>query len=147
MREAEADLWTLHAAGAVVCLTTNGLVPREGPARLGRGAARQAGERFPWLAERLGARLRAAGNHVHALGERLVAFPVEHHPEELPDLDLVERSARELAALATAEGWAEVVLPRPGCGGGGLSWEREVRPRVAPHLDDRFLVVTRPGGR
>ena len=142
MREGVGDLWAWHADGAVVAVTTNGLVEPGGRVRLGRGTARQAGERFPWFAARLGERLDAAGNHVHALGERLLSFPVEHHPDELPDLELIERSAREIAALAAAEGWSLVVLPRPGCGG-GLSWG-EVRPRLAPHLDDRFLVVTPP---
>jgi hypothetical protein len=140
MREAVGDLWELHARGAVVAVTTNGLVGRDGRARLGRGCARQAGERFPWLAERLGAAVASRGNHVVHLGERLVAFPVEHSPLERPDLTLIARSAEELAALATAERWSEVVLPRPGCGGGGLEWT-EVRPVVAPRLDDRFLVV------
>lgn len=145
VREAVLDLWERHRAGAVVAVTTSGLVGRDGRARLGRGCAGQAGERFPWLAARLGAAIAAGGNHVVDLGERLVAFPVEHTPLEPPDLALVRRSAEELAALADAAGWAEVVLPRPGCGGGGLEWG-EVRPVIAPVLDDRFLVVTRPPG-
>lgn len=44
----------------------------------------------------------------------LASFPVEHHPLENPDLKLIERSARELAALADEERWPWVVLPRPG---------------------------------
>lgn len=143
MREAVVDLWELHRAGAVVAVTTNGLAGKDGRARLGRGCARQAGARFPWLAERLGSALAAHGNHVVHLGERLVAFPVEHGPFERPDLALVRRSAQELAALADAEGWGEVALPRPGCGGGGLEWA-EVRPVIAPLLDERFLVVSAP---
>jgi hypothetical protein len=141
VRDAIADLWDLHAAGAVVAVTTNGLVGRDGRARLGRGCARQAGERFPWFAAKLGAAIVSGGNHVVHLGERLVAFPVEHHPLERPDLALIARSAAELAALATEQGWTEVALPRPGCGGGGLEWS-EVRPVIVPRLDGRFVVVT-----
>ena len=143
MRELTADLWTLHAEGAAVAITTSGLVGKDGLARLGRGCARQAGERFPWLAARLGEAIAAAGNHVHPLGERLAAFPVEHDPFQVPDLRLIARSAAELAALADAQGWTRVALPRPGCGFGGLSWS-EVRPAIEAHLDDRFLVVTLP---
>lgn len=142
MREAALDLWSLHAAGWAVAVTTNGLLPRSGRAQLGRGCARQAGERFPWLAAALGASLTARGNHVAHLGERIASFPVEHDPFSLPDLALIARSARELAALADAEDWPQVALPRPGCGGGGLSWT-EVRPLLAPALDDRFVVVSR----
>jgi hypothetical protein len=143
VREAIDDLWRLHAAGAAVAVTTSGLVGRDGLARLGRGCARQAGERFPAFAAALGAALAAHGNHVALVlaGERLASFPVEHDPLQVPDLRLIARSAGELAALADAQGWDEVVLPRPGCGGGGLSWS-EVRPLLAAALDDRFLLVT-----
>ena len=141
MREAVADLWELHAQGAAVAVTTSGLVGGDGLARLGRGCARQAGERFPWFAARLGAQISARGNHVVHVGERIASFPVEHHPLEVPDLRLIARSAAELVALATELGWSAVALPRPGCGGGGLEWS-EVRPVLAPLLDDRFLVVT-----
>lgn len=141
MREAHADLWELHAAGAVVAVTTNGLVAAGGRAHVGSGTALQASKRFPWFAARLGEALAARGNHVALLGERVVSFPVEHTPFDLPDPDLIARSARELVRLCDAERWAEVALPRPGCGGGGLDWS-EVSPLLAPVLDHRFLVVT-----
>lgn len=143
MRETEADLWTLHARGAVIAVTTNLLVPSNGRASLGRGCARDAGRRFRWFAERLGALLLSGRTHVALVGERIVAFPVESHPLENPDLRLIVRSAHELVSLTDAEGWSEVVLPRPGCGGGGLAWS-EVAQELRPILDDRFLVVTRP---
>lgn len=141
MHEAIADLWTFHDRGAVVAVTTSGLVGRDGLARLGRGVARQAGERFPWFAARLGALVTARGHHVQHVGERIVSFPVEHHPLERPDPALIYRSAIELACLAQREGWTFVALPRPGCGGGGLEWN-DVRPLLAPVLDDRFVAVT-----
>ncbi|OFX26506.1 MAG: ADP-ribose-binding protein [Anaeromyxobacter sp. RBG_16_69_14] len=141
MLETVADLWELHTGGAAVAVTTSGLVGRDGLARLGRGCARQAGERFPWFAARLGAEICARGNHVAHVGQRIASFPVEHHPLQVPDLRLIARSTLELSALSTAEGWPLVVLPRPGCGAGGLAWS-EVRPVIAPHLDDRFVVVT-----
>ena len=96
---------------------------------------------MPDLASRLGTLLCRGGNHVHPIGEGLVSFPVEESPWANPDLHLIRRSAEELRALADREGWDRVVVPRPGCGGGGLSW-REVRPLLADLFDERFIVIT-----
>jgi hypothetical protein len=144
MREASSNLWDLHESGAIVCITTNGAVSRQGRAQLLRGCARQAAERFPGLALRLGGLIAAEGNHVHDLGDGLVSFPVEETPYDYPDPAIIRRSAMELAALADSRHWQEVILPRPGCGSGGLDW-KDVRPRIEQILDDRFVVITYGG--
>jgi len=144
MKEIDGDLWDFLGK-AVVAITTNGAVTRKGEASLGRGCARQAAERFPGLALRLGSAIAEHGNHVAYLGDGIVSFPVEHTPYEAPDLRLIARSAMELASLADSMGWDTVVVPRPGCGGGGLEWN-DVRPILERYLDDRFLVITiKPG--
>ena len=142
MIEACADIWDYRGRG-VIAISTSGSVARSGKAVLGRGVASQAGRRFPGLAERLGELLNRGGNHVHDLGDGIVSFPVEASAWEWPDPRLIARSARELRELADREGWQLVVVPRPGCGGGGLSW-REVRPLLEECFDDRFLVITAP---
>lgn len=141
--EWEGELWQL-LSGGIVAITTNGFVTPQGLAVLGRGCAREARERFPDLPGILGELLSRRGNHVHYLGHGLVSFPVEESPFENPDLHLIRRSAAELVALADHHGWTRVAVPRPGCGGGGLSW-RDVRPLLAPLFDDRFLIVAKPG--
>ncbi len=78
---------------------------------------------------------------MHCLAEGIVSFPVEENPWSAPDLKLLARSARELRDLADGMGWCRIVVPRPGCGGGGLDWS-EVRPVVAEFFDDRFFVIT-----
>jgi hypothetical protein len=144
MREISGNIWD-HLGTATVAITTNGLVTKTGRAVFGRGCAGQAKERYPDLPERLG-RLLRGGNHVYALGGGLVSFPVEHSPYENADLRLIQRSAEELAALADTEGWERVILPRPGCGGGGLAW-KDVKPLLERYLDDRFLVITNDAPR
>lgn len=139
MRELAGDLWG-HLGKRTLCLTTNGLVNRRGEASMPRGCARQARERFPELPAILGALIREHGNHVHELGWGLVSFPVEQTPFEVPGLGLIERSCQELLALTTARNWPQVVVPRPGCGGGGLAWS-EVRPILQRYFDDRFWVI------
>lgn len=58
------------------------------------------------------------------------------------DPALIAQSCLELVALADAHGWRRVLLPRPGCGAGGLDWAHDVRPRLCDLLDDRFTVIT-----
>ncbi|MCM0080878.1 ADP-ribose-binding protein [Geomonas sp. Red32] len=140
MRETVDDIWR-HLGRAVICITTNGQVSKKGSAVLGRGCAKQAQERFPELPLRLGALLAEGGNHVHLLGDGLVSFPVEETPWSNPELRLIRQSAEELRALADLHGWTEIVVPRPGCGGGGLNWN-DVRPLLEDLFDDRFTVVT-----
>ena len=140
MREIIGNIWDYQET-AIVAVTTNGQVTKNGTAVIGHGVAAQAARLFPWFAKKLGACIAENGNHVYNLGDNLVSFPVEHSPYEIPDLGLIERSARELAALADKAGWTMVVVPRPGCGGGGLSWH-DVRRLLEPHFDDRFLVIT-----
>jgi len=142
MLEASGDIWE-HLGRAVIAVTTSGSVTRDGKAVMGRGVACQAAQRFPGLAGVLGLLLKNAGNHVHPLGEGIVSFPVEESAWACPDLRLISRSARELRELADREGWEMVVVPRPGCGGGGLEW-REVRPLLEEHFDGRFYVISAP---
>jgi hypothetical protein len=140
MNEITGDIWDFLGR-AVIAITTNGSVTKQGTAVFGRGCAHQAQDRFPNLPLRLGRLLLKYGNHVVSLGSGLVTFPIEESPWALPDCRLISRSARELRELADREGWEMVVVPRPGCGGGGLDWH-EVSPLLAEHFDDRFYVIT-----
>jgi hypothetical protein len=138
--EIVGDIWE-YLPGAIIAITTNGQITPKGQAVFGRGVARQAAQRFPDLADRLGLLLATVGNHVHYLGDSIVSFPVEETPWSNPDLHLIARSTRELRELADQQGWQQVVVPRPGCGGGGLLW-RDVKPLLAEALDGRFIVIS-----
>jgi hypothetical protein len=139
MLEAVGDIWA-YAETAVIAITSNGSVTRDGRAIFGHGVARQAAVRFPALAVKLGGMVRESGNHVFYLGTGIVSFPVEETPWSHPDLRLIARSAEELRILVDQSGWPQVMVPRPGCGGGGLQWQ-EVRPLLEPWFDERFVVI------
>lgn len=184
MREYAGDLWTwgdgeddrddYDVLARVV--TTNGFVTPNGRAVMGAGVALQAVERWgPRVEEALGERLVQYGNHVHSFRPAgssrpywLVTFPVkpEFGPNGEPgfkvkaDIDLIKRSAHELVrwvvGIDEAGYTGTVVMPRPGCGNGGLSWFSEVKPLLQAVLDqpvsyqgipetfslgDRFVVV------
>jgi len=142
MIEVTGDIWE-YRGSAIIAITTNGSLTRDGRAVPGRGVARQALAHHPFLQQQLGALLQESGNHVHDLGYGLVSFPVEETAWSLPDPGLIARSARELRILADRLGWQRVIVPRPGCGGGGLRWD-DVAPLLAAQLDDRFFLIS-PG--
>lgn len=136
MKEIKSDIFaTVDPNNAYrtiyICIPTNGVVKRDGNAVMGAGVAKQAYGRCLLLPRRLGKALRTYGNHVLTLGlfrnyQFWMAFPVKHHWKEKADLKLIERSCIELASLARNDPTSLYLLPRPGCGHGGLDWA-EVR--------------------
>jgi hypothetical protein len=147
--EKRCDAWSVPSAQAV-CVTTNGTLKKDGRGVMGRGIALQAERKFKDVDRALGRAINHNGNCVQVLltarepdGREyaVVAFPVKHQWWERADLDLIARSAQQLVSLADQRQWTRVVLPRPGCGNGHLTWD-EVEPILRPLLDDRFLVVT-----
>lgn len=146
----ETDLWALECDARVI--TTNGSVRRDGCAVMGRGCALQAARRWPHLSGLLGSSItimRQRGvlmptfiNNLEGHPEVLVCLPVKYAWPERADLKLILRGLRDLVEVADRRGWQRVVMPRPGCGNGKLDWERQVRPNIAPLLNDRFTVVS-----
>ena len=149
MIETTGDLWELARDADAVVITTNGFIKQNGEAVMGAGCALEAKERHPWLPNRLGYMLAEKGNHVHRFSvspeqgmvQSLVTFPVKDKWFNDANLMLIERSKQELEKLADREGWTKIVMPRPGCGNGGLDWNEHVRPIIA-RMDDRFVVTT-----
>ena len=144
MREIFGDLWTYPADARVV--TTNGTVRNDGAAVMGRGCAAQLKDRFRHIEYALGQLLDRHGNHVFILTiepEPILSFPVKQHWKDKADIDLIIQSAYELRTIATAMDLKQVVLPRPGCGNGGLEWESldGVKIHLVNKLDDRFHVI------
>jgi hypothetical protein len=141
MLETVGDIWEHAVRGDIIVITTNGSLTRDGRAVFGRGVAKQAVLRFPGIADTLGRLLAEQGSHVFDLGCGIVSFPVEETAWSQPDLRIIARSAEELRLLADRSGWRLVVVPRPGCGGGGLAW-KDVQPLLAPWFDERFVVIS-----
>lgn len=153
MLEVTGNLWTYPADVRVI--TTNGTVKKNGDCVMGRGCAAEAKQRWLQLPLVLGERITKLGNVVHFLGEfknadlktmfGLWSFPVKHQWHEKADLTLIARSAEQLVNALDPVYFNDrghvIVLPRPGCGNGSLDW-KDVKPILAPILDDRFHVIT-----
>jgi hypothetical protein len=142
LKEITGNIWD-YIDSAIIAITTNGSVSRSGKAVIGRGVAADAVRYYPDIPFTLGSLIARAGNHVFYLGNGIVSFPVEHSPYETPDLRLIKQSAVEIVQLADTHQWNMIIIPRPGCGGGGLSWN-EVRPALADLLDNRFNIISPP---
>jgi len=153
------------------CITTNGFIKKNGACVMGRGCAKQAAEYWPRLPKTLGQNVNDYGNRVLAVlllldGRHLISFPVKpvsvifdgnncvkHMVNKfnigdiipgwaaVADIKLIKISAAQLVELADYLKYNKVVLPRPGCGAGELSWPT-VKHELDQILDDRFYSIT-----
>lgn len=161
MIEVTGDLWAYPADVRVI--TTNGFVKNNGECVMGRGCALEAKTRWPDFPLYLGKQIRMCGNVVLACGiwpgeaARIYTFPVKHVWNEKADINLIVSSARDLVQQIdqlnrVGQNLNTIVMPRPGCGNGGLQWCRcingegescsGVKHVIAPILDNRFHVIT-----
>lgn len=168
MIEAYGDIWKNLKDYDAVVITTNGFVKKNGEAVMGRGIALAAKTKYPRLATDLGSMLNKHGNFVFGFRYKenpfwIITMPVkpEFGPGGIPgwkaraDIDLIRESAKQIVGLppyyglfhnindSDSEGKLDrIIMPRPGCGNGGLKWET-VKPVIEPILDDRFTVMER----
>jgi hypothetical protein len=149
MKQATGDIWKYADDEDVdaLCVLTNMTVASSGKLIMGGGQAREAKERFPLLLTEWGAYYKKFGDaggvvvHDPLRNYVVVSFPTKVNPTNDSDLTLIKRSCAQLVNLADTNDWERIVLPRPGCGLGGLTWA-DVQPAISPFLDDRFTVIT-----
>lgn len=129
-----------------VCITTNSIIKRNGYAVMGAGIAKEADNRYH-LGKELAEHLQSSGNVPHVFnatgknGCKLISFPTKFHWQNPSLPKLIQRSAELLVELCNANNISKCYLTPPGCGCGGLDWETQVKPILAPILDDHFVVV------
>jgi hypothetical protein len=145
MRKEIGNIFDLRKAGKWICISTNATVSRTEKAAFTSGTARQALQRVGrgGLKEELGRAILEKGNHLHEFRcvPRLLAFPTRYFKVGDGEIQVIERSARELMAwLDQHPEVREVYLPKPGCGTGYLQWV-EVEERLKGILDDRVIIV------
>ena len=170
MKNIKGNLFDHVGKADIVCITTNGFVKANGQAVMGKGCAKEACHLFPGINEVLGAKVNSKGNRVNGLrraeGTYITSFPVKpvdavfdgtnavrHMLAKfqvgavvpgwacLADIELIKLSALQLVEIADKMAYHNIVLPRPGCGAGELSWD-DVEPELQTILDDRFSAIT-----
>ncbi len=155
MFELKGNIWDVPCAD-IVCVTTNGIVRSDGTAVMGGGIAKECAQRFPASQRVLGEEIKAKGNHVHlihdpaalfAAGPLIYSFPTKEHWRDKSLIKLIARSAKELVEEVNRlefyyqDGPLMVLVPRPGCGLGGLQWG-QVRPTLENYFDNRFFITS-----
>lgn len=147
--EHTCDLWSFrHQLKYALVIPTNGMTKYDGSAVMGAGLAKQATMFYPRIAQGLGTRLREHGNHVFWFPTyRVLTFPTKHDWREKASSKLIKQSAEEVLAWWESEqrppGVTTIVVPRVGCGLGGLDWYdvRDVLNEVwRPHFRDRHIL-------
>lgn len=64
----------------------------------------------------------------------IINFPTKKHWREDSKLEYVERGLEDLVSEIRRLNLTSIAIPPLGCGNGGLSWEREVRPLIEEAL-------------
>ena len=154
MIEITGDFWIEASESkpdAIVC-TINTVLRGDGNLVMGAGIAKDFAEQFDWLPDRWGARTRKLdGQRTYPFVEQrepwnaepnLVGIHTKYDWKDPSPLKLVDRSIKQLYIIVEAMDWKRVLMTRPGCGNGGLSWERQVKPLMNNILDERFVVIT-----
>jgi hypothetical protein len=148
MLEDKIDLFNPPKYIDAICITTNGITRYNGSLVMGKGVALGAKEKFLGIDERLGKLVKSGGNHVYLawMWEHngkptfVLSFPTKNHWKDTSDLNLIIQSSGELVRVVDQLALDKVLLPRPGCANGGLSWE-QVKSAIGPILDDRFVIT------
>ena len=149
MKEIRANILSpeVLAQADAVCVTTNGIIRKDGRAVMGAGVAKSFRDSYPGIDFALARKLKEYGHQTQLIGYDdqynkytfIVAFPTKFHWRDPSELGLIVRSAMQLQRHAEQLGWKNVWLPRPGCSNGGLNWA-DVKPAIEPYLDDRFTI-------
>ncbi|MBK8271338.1 MAG: ADP-ribose-binding protein [Planctomycetes bacterium] len=134
MLEKDCNIWIESADFR--CIPTTGATTPDGVAIMDFGVAAEAVRKFAGIDIDLGHLIKSRGNHVHQIRPGVLSFPVQQYAWSGPNLQIIERSAKQLAAIV---GPSKTLLPRPGCAPGQLNWE-DVK-KVLEFLPDTVLAI------
>lgn len=132
MLEVKGNIWDFWSPSTPICIPTNKVVKDNGDLVMGAGLALEATKRMLGTTARdFGdACLQSDGKVCLFSNDNMpiVAFPTKNHFKDKSSIEILEKSLGELWYLVTHLKFDKWYLPRIGCGLGGLSWEKEVKP-------------------
>lgn len=151
MRVIKGDLFDEIGKANLLLVTCNNTVKKNGELVMGRGAARDLAERYPWIPAQAGEEVRTSlwlpglgwRYGVKVMKKRLRKtrfgiFQVKYHFAQLADLRLILYSTRILRKVALD--YKRIVMNFPGVGYGRLRFE-DVLPILVALPENVFLYV------
>ena len=119
------------------------MVKKNGDCVMGRGIASAFKTKYPFAPKILGDKIKENGNIVQKIMWNddiiFMAFPTKHNWFENSNIDLIAKSAEQLNKFAAENPDLKILLPRPGCGNGGLDW-KDVKPVLNSLLSNIYVV-------
>lgn len=149
------DLLAPKPPRSVTCIGTNGFIKHDGKGVMGgdpQGYPRVAKSLYKGIENNLGLELERqgrprgqacvdnpVGNHVALIWQTpmILSFPIKWVWWEDADMQLIERSAKELVKVVTKLALLHAYLHPIG---DGRDWDHEVKPLLKRYFDDRFTI-------
>ncbi len=142
MREIIGDIWSIWKKPLnILCITTNSEI-WNAMNIMGAGIAKEAKLRFPDLPRLMAAAIVIKGNpyYLIELPQQLIALQTKYNWRDPSPLDLVEESIKRLGKLASENKTWIYHTAKPGCGFGGLSFHKQVKPLLNKYCGDNVMV-------
>lgn len=137
LREIKGNIWDYANKNSAVCVLTNDTILADGLNPMGGGIAREALDRNPGLdkivAESIDkgtfwlCRDSKTKSYLYRLSTKSSVFM----PSTLEHLEL---SLYQLSVCLECFKEVTFLIPRPGCGFGGLDWDTQVKPLCEKYL-------------
>ncbi len=144
------DIFSIaNGPNTAICITTNGMIKKDGRAVMGKGIAKVADNYFN-ISGLLGIYLSKYGNRAFDMGlysfngcnpYHVLTFPTKHDWRNDSDINLIKTSAEQIDRICKARGIDKCFLPPVGCANGHLNYD-DVRQILMPILDDRYIIIT-----
>lgn len=137
LREIKGNIWDYANNNSVVCILVNGSIfNHRNP--MGGGIARECLDRNPDIDISVARCLKNDLAFTADLDSKSKAYMYIFKTKEtiytLSTLDIIEESLKKLVSYMEMYKHLTFLLPRPGCGFGGLDWETEVKPLCEKYL-------------
>jgi len=142
MLELTGDILTYEEGNPKVlrCFTSNAVIKVMNDLVMGAGIAKEFRDKWPTTSKFFGLKVKYYGNHVYIMEELNIAnFPTKNHFKDPSIPELIEQSCKEL--VEKSGNYEKVLLTRPGCGMGKMTWPESKAICEKYFTSDKFIIM------